>query len=253
VRRQAAAVLGTGLLLLVALHLAGGPATMPLFDGVVVEDPYRYVSPPPGADGDPTSSMDRIDLTSETAPNVYSATNEQPPQAQLIIDQGAMTIPAGTTTIIVEISPILPPDPQPPPVLAGNVYRMSMTDQDGTPLTLNAGATATIVLRAPPAITSGSIYQLVKGQWTALPTANGGLPDLFTANVASLGEFAVVTGQALASGGASSGASTGAASEAPVPVPSGGGGPPILAIVAIVLGALALGLLAAAATLNRRA
>ncbi len=248
-RGRAGTVMGAALLMLVAVHLVGGPGPMPLFDGVVVEDPYRYLSPPSGADGDPTSATDRFDVHGGTAPNIYSATTEQPPQAQLIVDQGAISLPSGTSTLIATISPVPPPNPAPPRILAGNVYHMSLTDQDGNPVTFLAGATATIVLRAPPAVTSGSLYQLTNGQWTVVPTQNGGLPDLFTANVTSLGDVAVITQQAVASAGFSSGSSS---APTPTPVPAGGGGPPILAIVAVVLGALALGLLAAAATLNRR-
>jgi hypothetical protein len=250
-RRQAGAVLGAGLLLLVVVHLVGGPATMPLFDGVVVEEAYRYVSPPPGAQGNPGSAMDRVSPQGDTAPNIYSATTEQPPQAQLIVDQASITLPPGTSVVIVEISPIPPPDPAPPPTLAGNVYRMSLTNQDGTPIEINPGATATVVLRTPPAITSGTIYALSNGTWVAQSTQNGGLPDMFSANVSSLGEFAVVTQQAIASSSPS--AVGGSAAPVPLPVPGGGGGPPILTIVAIVLGTLAFGLLAVAATLNRRA
>ncbi len=247
-RRRGLLMLGLGALLIVAVHAAGAPSPAALYDGVVVEDPYRYVQPPPGATGDPTTGMDTIDLKDGTPPNVYSATNEQPPQAQVIIQQGSIALPAGTTQIKVVIFPVAPPSPAPPSTLAGNVYQIVLTDQDGTPLFLLPGASATVVLRAPPAVTVGTVYQLTGSAWQALPTQNGGMPDMFAANASSLGEFAVVTQQTTPGPGAGG---PGPSVQA-VPAQAGGSsGPPILAFVAVALGAAAVILFALAIALGR--
>ncbi|MGZ6214221.1 MAG: hypothetical protein ACXWMG_04640, partial [Candidatus Limnocylindria bacterium] len=52
-RRLAAALLVIGLGVSCVSHGMAPMAISPLFDGIVVEDPYRFVNPPPGASGDP--------------------------------------------------------------------------------------------------------------------------------------------------------------------------------------------------------
>jgi hypothetical protein len=250
--RRAVLILGLGLILVTIGHRAAPTGTLPLYDGVVVEDPYRYLQPPDGAPGHPSSVSDSLPVTGSGSPSLYSATLEQPPQAQVIAEPGALDLPAGTTTVKVTIDPVPPPDPRPPANAAGNVYRFAATSQDGTPLTLIAGTTATVVMRAPASVTVGSIYQLIGDGWQELPTSNGGLPDLFSANVSGFGEFVIVASAAAtgaaATGAAAPAASTDGASSASATQVQR---PPILLLVAAGLALLALALLAVAATLAR--
>src|SRR5439155_4166827 len=100
-----------GLLLLVAAARLSPTWHRPLYDGVVFEDPYRYLQPPAGKPGNPTSVSDTLALDQGVSPQLYSGTLEQPPQAQMIADRDAFQLPAGTTSIKATIQPIKPPAP----------------------------------------------------------------------------------------------------------------------------------------------
>ena len=59
-RTPALAVLATGFVLVVAAQLIAPLRSPPLYDGVVIEEPYRYLSPPPGQPtpgGRPTAGL----------------------------------------------------------------------------------------------------------------------------------------------------------------------------------------------------
>src|SRR5207247_5239410 len=50
------ATLAAGLLLLIGVQLPARHVATALYDGVVTEDPYRYLKPPSGALGNPSSA-----------------------------------------------------------------------------------------------------------------------------------------------------------------------------------------------------
>jgi hypothetical protein len=221
--------------------LAGGP-TAPLFDGLVVEDPYRFVEPPPGGATDPFSASAIDPVDNGSAPLVAIATDETPPQAQLIAQADAFVIVTGTTSIAVSIEPLAPTDPR----VAGNVYRFGVTDQAGAALAIVPDALVTIVLRAPQPDPGAVLGHLEGGQWVPLPTDHGGLPDLLAANVGQLGDFAVLRSAAAASASATASTSVvGTASPAASPGSGGtqgGAGFPTWAIALLAIAAVGAGL-----------
>jgi len=206
--------------LLIGLGLTGLVAATsslrapPLLDGVFIEDPYRWVAPPSGADGDPPSVTTAQQVVDGSVPLLAVATSEVPPQAQ--------------------IQPSAPTDP----TIAGNVYRFSVTDDQGTALEIRPGAQVTLVLRAPQQDLVAQIARFEGSTWVTLPTEFGGLPDLFAANITQLGDYAVVV---VAGPTASASAGTSMAESSP-PAPSGGGGDGGLPILLVVgLGVVAVG------------
>ena len=183
---------GAGVLLLVAAARLAPVWHAPLFDGVVIEDPYRYLEPPPGKPGNPTSVSDTLALDQGQSPQLYSGTLETPPQAQMISDRNAFQLPSGTTSIKASIIPIKPSAPVTEGTISGNVYRFTVVNQSGANLSLLPGTTVTIVLRAPNNVANGTIIHFNGTTWDKVPTDNGGLVDLYAANVTELGEYAVV-------------------------------------------------------------
>jgi hypothetical protein len=240
-RRLAAGVLLAGIGLVVLGQLAATAPPAPLFDGLVVEEPYRFVEPPPGGVGDPLP----VEVTEPVADGAVAllavATSEVPPQAQVISQADAFAISADTTSITVSLQPTAPHDVQ----VAGNVYRLSITDQAGAAIAVRPAALITIVLRAPEAVVGAQVARFDGTQWVPLPTDHGGLPDLYAANIDQPGDFAVVlTGAASPSGPASS-ASTQASS--PAPSAGSGGTPhqaatPIWVVILFGIAAVAVGL-----------
>src|SRR2546423_578455 len=77
VRRQPRAgwvALAAGLLALAAAARLSPTWHPPLFDGVVVEDPYKYLQPPPGKPGNPSSVSDTLALDQGVSPQPYPGT-----------------------------------------------------------------------------------------------------------------------------------------------------------------------------------
>ena len=214
--------------------------TAPLFDGVFIEDPFRWVDPPPGAKGDPTSAQADQPVVDGAVPLLAVSTDEVPPQAQIIGQADAFAIAAGTESVKVSIVPSAANDP----AIAGNVYRFSVTDALGAPLEIRPEAKVTIVVRASQPNLVAQIARFDGTDWVALPTEFGGLPDLFAANITQLGDFAVVvTGPSPSGSVRASGASSASAA------PSGGGGDgpsaeglPVSLILVLVIAAVGGGL-----------
>lgn len=233
-RRLAAVALVAGLAVAGLAHLRTFPSTAPLFDGVLIEDPYRFVEPQASAAGDPLSAEQTQQVVNGAVPLLAVGTAEVPPQAQIIAQADAFAIPAGTTSITVTIRPSAPTDPQ----IGGNVYSLNVTNQAGVALDLRAGALVTIVLRSPDPNVVAEVARFDGTTWVPLETENGGLPDLFSANITEIGAYAVLqTGPAPSS----------AATPTPIPslgpgTPDQGGGPPSWVVIAFAVAAIGVGL-----------
>jgi hypothetical protein len=234
---------GLGLLLLIGRREVGQP---PLYDGVIVEDPYRYLQPAGGQPGNPTSGAETVPLDAGDSPALLAATQENPPQAELVVDRGSVALAPGTTAVKVSIQPIPPPEPagSSPDArirLSGNVYQFVLTNQAGVAMKLQPGTNATVVLRAPNGVTNGVIARYADNRWSPLKTDNGGLPDLYSTNATDLGIFAVtLTGTAASQNPASSPATSERA--IPSPTPSEGFGAPIWIAIGLLAVALLLGI-----------
>lgn len=190
-RRAGLVTLAVGAVLLGAAQLVAPGGGPPLYDGIVVAEPYRYLSPPAGAPGDPSSYTATIPVSGGVSPEIVAATAEIPPQAQLIAPQGAFTLGSSSTSVTVSISAVPPTANPTDGSLAGNVYRFSVTDQTGADLT--AHEIVTIVLRAPSGVTDATMARLVNGTWETIDTEHAGQPGMFDANATLFGDFAMIS------------------------------------------------------------
>jgi hypothetical protein len=190
--RLAAMALICGLVVVaIAQRLApiGGP---PLYDGVPAIGPYEWLSPPPGLVGGAQSAQE-TDAVQDVQAGLAIGTPELPPQVQILTDPGSLAIPDSTTSITVSIDPVAAPAAQPPDgTVAGNVYQISVTDQSGAAIGMDAGESATLVLRGPPELRSATIDSFSGGTWTKLQTDAAGVPNMFTASFPGFGDFALV-------------------------------------------------------------
>lgn len=185
-------VLG-GSALALALQVAA-PVGVPLYDGVVVMEPYRYLQPTGDQAGNPTSYREEEPISEGVSPVVTAATAEQPPQAQLIAQRAAFELTPGATSIVAEISPVQPPGPPPTsgPIL-GNAYRFTVTDQSGTQLRISpCDGCASLVLRAPEGGPAATIMRFGAGGWSPVVTRHAGTVALYQTSPEATGIFAVV-------------------------------------------------------------
>jgi hypothetical protein len=195
-RRPAALALGLGAVLALAAQVAI-PVAVPLYDGVTILEPYRYLSPASGQAGDPTSYSTEKPVANGAGPAFVAATRENPPQAQLIALPGAFVAAGSATTLKVSIEAVPPPPAQPTSgSIAGNVYRFAVTDESGAALTVTpaAGNRPTLTLRGPDGVTEGSIARLTPTGWQVLDTQHGGALAILSTNPTELGDFAVIVG-----------------------------------------------------------
>jgi hypothetical protein len=233
-RRLAAAVLVAGLGLTWLAQAISPAPTAPLFDGVFIEDPYRFVDPPAGADGDPYPAEFTEQVADGAVPLLAVATAELPPQAQIIAQADAFDISSDVSSVTVSIVPSAPSDPD----LVGNVYTVSVTDQAGSALTIRPDALVTLVLRAPEPDLPAQVARFDGTRWVPLPTEHGGLATLFAANIDQPGDFAVlVSGPIPSTSPAASAAPSGGGGE-----PNPGSGTPTWVIVLLAIAAVGVGL-----------
>ncbi len=198
-RLRAFLAIGLGAGVALAAQLVA-PVGVPLYDGVTVNEPYRYLVPADGQAGDPTSFEATPGLDAGgTSRSFAAATTENPPQAQLIALPGALLAPAGATTMQVSIGAVRPSAAPATGSIAGNVYRFAVTDQAGNPFTLAAEARPTLTLRAPDGVSEGVIGHLGPAGWSAIATEHGGGLGLFTIVPKDLGDYAVLVGVSAAS------------------------------------------------------
>jgi len=196
--RSRAAVLSlvAGLAVMAIAQRVAPLGSPPLYDGVVVQDPYRYLAPGSGQAGSPTSFTSPVPVDGTTSPQFVGATTENPPQAQLIAPPGAFVLPAGVAALNVSIEPVPAPAPPPDGPIAGNVYRFMVADQTGAPLTIEPTKLPTLILRAPDGILAATIARYSGSGWQELPTQSSGQPGIFYANVNLLGDYALVAAPA---------------------------------------------------------
>ena len=207
-RRRAAATLAAGATLLALAWGLGPRSAPPLYDGgPIIAEHYRYLHPSPGfTSTKPPSTVDvTLKLEDGQSPGMAETTDENPAQAQLLAAANTFTLPPGTTAAHVTIAPVDAPAVAPPGGdLDGNVYRFSVAAvPGGTPMAFRSGQQVTVVLRGPAGV-SGPVLELWDGtKWTKLDTTPLGntAPDSYAANVAALGDIALVAPPAASNGG----------------------------------------------------
>jgi hypothetical protein len=216
-----AAVLAIGFIAIAAVQHVAPVANRPLYDGVVVEEPYRWLDPPAGAPGDPQSASGTAPVESGSSPLIALATSEQPPQAQIFAGPGSLNLPAGATSVTFSITPVRPEAAPSVGYLAGNVYRISVTDQDGVALTAPASAQVSIAIRGPADATNATIERYVGGAWVPLASEPTGFTSSYLAVVTEFGDFALVVPGSAPTGSAPAGsAPAGSAPAGSAPAPS---------------------------------
>jgi hypothetical protein len=219
-RRAALGVLGVGILVTAAARLAI-PTAPPLYDGVVPIERYVWLVPPAGHPGGAKGATADIPMAGGQSPLVAVATPENEPQAQVFAQPGSLVVPAGARSVKVSIQPIQTNPTEATPTdghIDGNVYRINVTDDRGTPLTAPASAQVTVVMRGTdPTASNGTIERFSNGSWQPLKTTSEGFAASYLAVVTEFGDFAVVAPGAAASPVASGGPAT---TESPAPPPS---------------------------------
>jgi hypothetical protein len=184
-------------LLAVAWLAAPLSSTPPLYDGVAFPDePYRYVTPPPGAPatpppGDAVGDSRIVDGKSQLA---LGGSNEQGPQVQFVVDDGEITAPPGTTVVHLRAEPVAATTQPSDARIWGNVYRLTATSDRG-PAQIQSGSNSTtaIILRAPVGPTPQPVMEYTDGTtWRRLPITRVG-NDIYSAPLVGTGDYAVAT------------------------------------------------------------
>jgi hypothetical protein len=191
-RGLALGAMACGLAIIVAAQRLAPIAGPPLYDGVIVEDPYRWLSPPAGYPGGAQGASASGAVQGTQSPNMGVETAEQPPRAQVFAGQGYLVMPARTTTINVSVEPVQPAAQPGDGAIAGNVYRFSLTNQSGGAITGDPTGGVTIVLRGPANLPTATIERFSGSAWAPLQTDPAGSPNMFTAVVTEFGDFALV-------------------------------------------------------------
>jgi hypothetical protein len=191
-KRSAALVLALGLALLAGIHLLAPGQSLPLYDGFLPEDPYRFLDPPPGQLGDPGHASQEFSVKNGRFPLVSAFTDEYPPQAQIFALKNVFAVPKGATSAVLSIDPVKPP--QPPPNgwhIVGNVYALAFSTSDGKAVEVEPGQQPSVVLRGIAGDTKTTMYWLDGGRWKPLKTSFGG-GTMRMANIDALGDFALM-------------------------------------------------------------
>jgi hypothetical protein len=181
--------------LLVAVGWLVTPHPVPVYDGIGMPDePYRYVSTPPGVSvtaNPPGGAQDTIPVVGGVNSRLASLRSyESGPQVWVYLPAGVLAAPGGKIT--VNVAPLAPTRPPADGPIDGNVYGVSMTNPAG-PVTFKS-PTSTIVLRATTARQPGPVieYRLGPGQkWRLLDTSRTG-NDIYGSALPEAGEYALV-------------------------------------------------------------
>lgn len=169
------------------------PVGVPLYDGVVLQEPYRYLHPTGQQPGDPTSFTSAPAVQGDVSPEFVAATTESPAQAQLFGQRDAFQLPPGTTSLAVSITPVEPPGVAPEFPIAGNVYRFAVADQSGAPLAIKPCQNClTLFLRGPESIDIGRLERFAGGAWEDVGAIHNPMTGMYQWNATGLGDFAIL-------------------------------------------------------------
>lgn len=172
---------------------AMAPVGAPLYDGVVVQEPYRYLHPIGQQPGNPTSFTATPAVTGDVSPEFVAATTESPAQAQLFGQRDAFQLPPGATSLTVSITPVEPPSVEPEFPIAGNVYRFAVTDQDGVPLAIKPCQNClTLFLRGPEFLDVGRLERFTGSGWEDVGAIHNPMTGMYQWNATALGDFAIL-------------------------------------------------------------
>jgi len=192
-RRAALALLAAGGAVAVAARLVAPAGMPPLYDSFAAPSPYVYLHPGDGQAGHPASATTTQPITAQGVSALVLATPENPPQAQLIVGDNGLTVPAGARSITATITPVDTPSTDPPNgVVAGNTYRFRIVTDGGATVGVSPGKPVTLVLRGPTGIGAATVDAFDGSGWHPLSTTPVAGPDIFAANTTALGDAALV-------------------------------------------------------------
>ena len=192
-RTSGIALLLLGLLAMIATRAVAPDNAPPLYDSFVQPSPYVYLHPSPGQPGKPQGATRTVAFAERDPGALVVATNENPPQAQLILAAQSLDVPATTHSIVVSITPVdTPAAPPQGGVVSGNTYRFAITTDAGATVPLHRDHPATLVLRGPSGTGSATMQRFDGTGWIALTTNPVAGPDIFAASTAQLGDAALV-------------------------------------------------------------
>src|SRR5579862_2682612 len=247
-RRAALASIVVGLALAFATAATGRLAGPPLYDGVTQVEPYVWLDPPPNHPGNPSSGAATLPVKGGSSPLVTVATQE--------------LMPPATTSLQVSITPVQPTALPTDGHILGNVYRILVTTQAGSPVTAPASAKVSVILMAPdPTTTQATMGLFANGTWTTLDTTPEGQAAEFLAVITQFGDFALIGPGVGPSAVASAGPGATVAGGTPVIGPPtvvpgsetpGGGIPTVTIAAGIAIGLVLAGLVAVAMLPGRR-
>jgi len=191
-RRQVAGLaLAAGLVMVVVARILV-PGAPPLYDGVIINEPYKWLEPPPGEEGGAQGATGTAGLENGASPLIAVATTEQPPQAQVFAPPGALVLPPGTTSLLLAITPIPAEGTPANGHIAGNVYRIGITNQAGVPTTAPPDAYVSVVMRGPDGLLEATMARFKDGSWNELQTSHAGYTSGFLSIVTEFGDFALI-------------------------------------------------------------
>jgi hypothetical protein len=172
---------------------AAAPVGIALYDGVPLQEPYRFLHPSGDQAGSPSSVSKTIPVVGGVSPAFAAATTENPTQAQLVAQKGAFVLSPAAVSLQVSITPVEPPAAPAGGPIQGNVYRFSVTDQAGTALAINAcTGCVSLSMRAPDGIGDATIERFAGGAWEDVLTVPIPITNMFQTNPIVLGDLAVI-------------------------------------------------------------
>jgi hypothetical protein len=196
-RRLAGVAIAVGLAVVPIAQRLTPIAGPPLYDGVVVTQPYRWLFPAPGELGG-AQGASGTESVQGASPVLAIATPEEPPQAQIFAPAGSLVLPPNTKSLRLSITPILPSAAPAGDSVDGNAYSIDVVNQDGAPVEGRDGGDVTVVLRGPAGVANVTMEKLTAGVWQPLQTDPAGLPDTYLAVVTDFGLFALVAPSSVA-------------------------------------------------------
>ena len=180
------------------LQFSHHTSTPPLYDGVGFPDePYRYVSPPPGAlaTKPPHSADARVAvLADHTNDALTLTTDEKGPQVSLSLRVGVLRASATAKRISVSIQPTTSEKPPSNGSILGNAYAIAFAAEDLSPIEINGPARYSVSMRIPQGTRESVALELLDqttGGWQTLRTTQTG-GDIYAALVPQPGILAAV-------------------------------------------------------------
>ena len=180
---RAGAVAWLAATFLVTVGWLASPATVPVYDGIGTDDPYRFVGKSPA----PTSATASVTMSGGVSQGVDIKTGETGPQLIVSLSSGSLQSSAAKLTVTAE--PLAPDGALPRGTFDSNAYRISATPD----ATVSADASGFVFLRADvmtkprPVV----VFRAAPGDaWREVSTSPYGRDNLATPFKA-LGDYAV--------------------------------------------------------------